>query len=259
MIGGRRACIGAASALIVLSLAACGSTATTAAPPQTSAGPRTTYVAVGGSDAIGSGTDDPLLDAWPQQFFRHSLPLATVFVNAADPRSTVAEAITDQVPLAVTSRPTVVTVWLVSADLLDGTPAATYATQLLQLLTALRRQGATTVLVANVPPLDQLPGYPACRQGGTGTGTGRELRCPAALPDPATLTTTSAAYDQAIAVDAARTGAVLVDLRSAVAASVARGGPSFLDPTGAGLSSAGSSLVAEAFGNRLRASGHQTA
>ena len=93
-------------------------------------GPRTTYVAVGGSDSVGSGTDDPLLDAWPQQFFRRSLPLAAVFVNAGVPGSTVAAAMGDQAPLATSSSATVVTVWLVSADILDGTPPATYGAEL---------------------------------------------------------------------------------------------------------------------------------
>lgn len=250
MTSDRRAGLGVVSVLVILLLAACGSTsAATTTPPQPS-GPRTVYVAVGGSDSVGSGTSDPLVDAWPQQFFRHSLPLDTVFVNAAVPRSTVAEAITDQATLARSSGATVVTVWLVSADLLGGTPAATYASELLQLLTSLRGTGGTTVLVGNVPPLAELPGYPACLAG-TG-GQGRGLRCPATLPSPASLTATAAAYNQAIASDAARSGSVLVDLQAAVSSSSARAGAPFLEPSGADLSTAGSSLVAEAFAIRLR-------
>jgi hypothetical protein len=252
----RRARSVVASVVLVLVLAACGSTATTTSTRPAVTGPRTTYVAVGGSDSVGNGTDDPLLDAWPQQFFRHSLPLEAVFVNAAVPGSTVADAITDQAPLASSLRATVVTVWLVSADLLDGTPASTYATQLLQLLRSLRAQGAT-VLVGNAPPLDQLPGYPACRDG---TGRpGRGLRCPVALPDPATLAATTSAYDQAIAADAAQTGSILVDLQGAVATSVAHGGAPFLDPSGADLSTAGSTLVAQAFGDAVPAGTRHTA
>ncbi len=247
----------AASSVAVLVLAGCGSTGTNSVARAQPAGPRTTYVAVGGSDAVGSGTDDPLLDAWPQQFFRHALPLTTVFVNAAEPGSTVAEAITDQAPLAVSSRATVVTVWLVSGDLLDGTPAPTYGTQLLQLLTTLRGRGTTTVLVGNVPPLAQLPGYPACLSGAVRVDRG--FRCPEELPDAATLTATSAAYDQVIAADAARSGAVLVDLENVVATSVARGGAPFLDPSGADLSTAGSTLVAGAFAAALPAGDRHTA
>ena len=243
--------------LTVVLLAGCGSTTPTATARPRPSGPRTDYVAVGGTDAVGGGTDDPLLDAWPQQFFRHSLPLTAVFVNAAVPGSTVAAAVTDQAPLAASSDATVVTVWLVSADLLDGTPAATYGAQLLRLLTTLRGRGATTVLVGDVPPLDQLPGYPACRNGATHIGRG--LHCPSSLPDPATLAATSAAYDQVIAADAARSGAVLVDLRQVVAASVAAGAAPFLDSSGTDLSTAGSTLVARAFGAALPTGIRQTA
>jgi hypothetical protein len=235
----------------VVGLAACGTTGPTTATRPPAAGPRTTYVAVGGSDDIGGGTEDPLLDAWTQQFFRRSLPLDTVFVNAAEPGATVAEALTDQAPLATTSNATVVTVWLVTADLLDGTPASTYAHQLLQLLTELRTGGAARVLVGNVPPLAQLPGYPACL-GGT-RYVDRGFRCPATLPAPAALQADVAAYDQVIAADAARSGAVLVDLAQAVGASSGDGGAGFLDPSGAGLSTTGSALVARTFGAALPA------
>jgi hypothetical protein len=243
--------------VVMVVLAGCGATGATSTTRPQPTGPRTTYVAVGGSDAVGGGTDDPLLDAWPQQLFRRSLPLTTVFVNAAVPGSTVAAAITDQAPLADSSHATVVSVWLVSADLLDGTPATVYGTGLLQLLTTLRNGGTTTVLVGNVPPLEQLPGYPACRDGATDLGRG--LPCPAVLPDPATLTALSAAYDQVIAADAARSGAILVDVQRAVAASVLRGGAAFLDPSGSDLSTAGSTLVAQTFGQALPAGERHTA
>ena len=246
-----------AAVVVAVLFAACGSTGATAPARSEPTGPPTTYVAVGGSDAVGNGTDDPLADAWPQQFFRHSLPLAATFVNAAVPRSTVAAALGDQAPLATSSGATVVTVWLVAADLLGGTPPATYGTELLQLLTTLRRGGTTTVLVGNVPPLDQVPGYPACRDGATGSGRG--LRCPGVLPGPDTLAATSAAYDQVIAEDSARSGAVLVDLHGAVAASVAHGGAPFLTPSGADLSTPGSTLVARTFGDALAAAGGHTA
>ncbi len=255
MTGVRRVRRTVTTAVIAVLLAGCGPAVARRVPTSDPKGPRTTYVAVGGSDAIGNGTDDPLLDAWPQQFFRHSLPLTSVFINAAEPGATVAEAITDQVPLAISSHATVVTVWLVSADLLDGTPASTYGSELLQLLTTLRGHGTTTVLVGNAPPPDQLPGYPACRIGAVRLGRGEP--CPTTLPTPAVLAANSAAYDEVIAADATRTGAVLVDLQGTVAASVAHGAPPFLDPSGADLSTAGSTLVAQAFSGALPAgSGH---
>ena len=248
----RRARRSAAVLAVAVVLAGCGSTGTTATTRPRSTGPRTTYVAVGGSDAIGGGTDDPLLDAWTQQFFRRSLPLDTVFVNAAVPGATVA---------AGPHRP--------------GTPrphlAGHRGHRVARLGRPPRRQprrrptarsccsssprcahgGTTTVLVGNVPPLAQLPGYPACRGGATRVGRG--LRCPVGAPRlRRPRRPTSAAYDQAIAADAARSGAILVDLQHAVSRIArARGGAAFLDPSGADLSTAGSTLVAQAFGAAL--------
>ena len=241
------------SVVMALSLlaSACGSTSSSTTVPRAVTATPYRYVAVGGTDATGASTGDPLLDAWPQQLFRTSMPLSAVLVNAAVPQETVARALSDQVPTAVASSPTVVTVWLVSGDLLDGTLPSAYAADLLRLLTALRDRGRTTVLVANAPPLDQVPGYPACRDG----AGGRRLTCPLPLPDAAALEERLVAYDTAVATDAAISGAVIVDLHDVVARSVISGAAAFLDANGADLSTAGSTVVAAAFGAALRAAG----
>lgn len=244
----RRWSVGTVVATLAVVTAACGSPSTGTAVHHAKPAPPYRYVAVGGTDATGGATADPLLDAWPQQLFRASMPLAAVLVNAAVPQETVAGAAIDQVPNALAASPTVVTVWLVSGDLLASTPPARYATDLRNLLTALRNGGHTTVLVGNAPPAAELPGIVACQAG----SVRRHLSCPAAVPGPADLEATVAAYNAAIATDAAVTGAVLVDLHSVVSSSVATGGPSVLDPTGADLSTIGSSLVARAFGSSLR-------
>jgi len=240
-------------ALAVLS-SACGSTHSAPVLGHIAGGPPYRYVAVGGTDATGGGTDDPLLDAWPQQLFRASMPLSAVLVNAAVPNETVAQARIDQVSTALASSPTVVTVWLVSGDLLAGTSPSAFQSELLQLLTALRQRGRTAVLVGSAPPLDLVPGYGACRDG---TGPPR-LRCPVPLPDRATLKVRLAAYNASITADAAASGAVVVDLQSAVSRSVAAGTTPFLDATGADLSTVGSTVVAGAFGSALHMALHPT-
>jgi hypothetical protein len=141
----------------------------------------------------------------------------------------------------------VVTVWLVSGDVLAGTSPATYATGIHSLLGTLRNGGRTEVLVGNAPPAAQLPGLVACQAG----GGRRNLRCPATLPDATTVDATVASYNAAIAAAAADTGAVLVDLHAAVASAVAGGKAAVLDPTGADLSTAGSTVVARAFSTAL--------
>src|SRR4051794_15124063 len=75
-------------------------------------GPPVTYVAVGASESVGVGTDDPLREAWPQVLYRNALPRRTVFVNLGIPGATVERALTDEVDQAVALSPTVVTVWL---------------------------------------------------------------------------------------------------------------------------------------------------
>jgi hypothetical protein len=142
----------------------------------------------------------------------------------------------------------VVTVWLVSGDLLAGTPPAVYATDLRNVLTTLRNGGRTIVLVGNAPPPAQLPGIVACQAG----NHQRNLSCPAAVPDPTSLDATVALYNAAIVSDAAATGSVVVDLHAALSSAVAEGGSAVLDPTGGDLSTAGSTLVAQAFGVSMR-------
>jgi hypothetical protein len=93
--------------------------------------------------------------------YRSVLPLDTIFVSLAVSGSTVAEASRDQLPEALELEPTLVTVWLNVNDLLDGVPVAEYEAQLGSLVADLRQGGKARVLVANTPPLDQLPAYTA--------------------------------------------------------------------------------------------------
>jgi len=242
--------VGGTLAVLAVVTSACGSIHSAPVLRHAPAGAPYRYVAVGGTDAAGGGTDDPFLDAWPQQLFRTSMPLSAVLVNASVPNETVAQARIVQVPTALALSPTVVTVWLVSGDLLAGTSPATFRSELLLLLTSLRDRGRTTVLVGTAPPLDQVPGYQACLDG---TGT-RRLQCPDPLPDRATLEVRLAAYNASVSADALVAGAVVVDLQTSVARSAAAAGTApFLDATGADLSAAGSTAVAGAFGSALRA------
>ena len=234
----------------LFSLASCGTPGTpTAVAPVAKP---STYVAIGGSDAVGGGSSDPLLDAWPQLFFRKALPISATFINLAAPNSTVADALADQLPTALASAPNLVTIWLTTADLLAGVPAPTYGAQLAKLVADLRARGAT-VLLGNAPPGNQLPGYRTCVAGTSSGGDGPA--CPTRLPDMTTLEGDVNAYNRVIASDASASGAVLVDLHSAVSASEHGAGPSFLDAAGSDLSPSGDALVASAFASALTAQG----
>jgi lysophospholipase L1-like esterase len=199
------------------------------------------------------GATDSHRNAWTQIFFRTALPRSAVFVNMAVPGSTLAAALAAQVPEAVALSPGVVTVWLNVNDLLHAVTPSSYEADLTKLVTALRRGGATKVLVANTPPLDDLPAYRACLPGATATAT-QGVACPVpgslagAVPGPAVLDAAVDAYNAATARVTAATGAVLVDLHAAGLAARANGTEaSLVSSDGFHPSDAGYALVAKTF------------
>jgi lysophospholipase L1-like esterase len=192
------------------------------------------YVAVGGDETAGRGSGAPLRDAWPQLFFRAALPLNTVFVNFGTARATTADALAGELPDALAQHPTIATVWLDLNDLLAGVAPATYESQLSELVHRLRQGGTTRVLVANVFPLDQLPGlFP-----------GRSATAIAAIV---------AQYNAAIGQVGAREGAIVVDLHMLGEGAVgAHRFPALVDDDGL-PTTLGHAAVAKAFTDALRA------
>lgn len=245
-----------AGACIALAASACTARPPAALAPAkpSPAAPALLYVAVGASESLGVGSTDPQQDAWPQVFLRTALPPSATFVNLAVSGSTLSEALQDQVPRAVGLAPRLVTVWLNVNDILHGVAPPAYQAQLLSLVTALRRGGATTVLVANTPPLDQLPAYQACLAGHPLAG--EAFACSFRLPSPAQIDAVVAAYNAAIAQVVASTGAIGVDLHGAGLAAERNGTEaSLVSPDGFHPSDAGYALVARTFAAALAASG----
>ena len=159
------------------------------------------------------------------------------------PGATVAQALAEELPTTLDARPHLVTVWLNVNDITRGVAVSTYEAQLESLVRQLRRGGQTRVLVANTPPLDQLPAYQA----------GRLL---ADLPAPEDVQEVVARYNAAIAGVVQRQGAFLVDLHAAgMAARAAGTEASFISRDGFHPSTAGHARVAEAFAEVLKASG----
>ena len=196
-------------------------------------GPPSIYVAIGGDETVGLGSNAPLRDAWPQLFFRDALPANTVFVNFGTVGATVADALTDELPDALAQHPTIATVWLNLNDLLAGVAPTTYEAQLQSLVHRLRQGGATRVLVANALPLDEVSGlFP-----------GRPQAATAALV---------AQYNTAVARVAASEGATVVDIHSL--GESAGGGQGLADLVASGglPTTAGHAAVARAFGDALR-------
>jgi lysophospholipase L1-like esterase len=212
------------------------------------------YVAVGASESVGVGLTDPLVNAWTQLLYRGSLKPSAVFVNMAVPDSTALQALQAQVPTAVSLKPSVVTVWLNVNDVLDGVDPAVYGRELGSIVSTLSREGAT-VLVANTPPLQLLPGYLNCLSGQERAT--QTFSCPSPLPSAAALQAEVAAYNAQIALVTSSTGAVLVNLNAAYGRAVrAGGGASLVGPDGINPSNAGQALVAHTFAAALASQTH---
>jgi lysophospholipase L1-like esterase len=211
---------------------------------------RPVYVAVGASETLGFGASNPVRGRWPRVFDRLALPHDMRFVDLGIPGVTVAAALTLEVPAALEESPTVATVWLNVNDLIDGVSPKTYGRQLTELLTKLRRGGETRVLVANTPPLDQLPKFRDCLPDRpTLIGCDHARRG----PTPAALEATVAAYNRATAAAASATGSTVVDLFS-VATRAQRNGTyaSLVASDGFHPSDAGHRAVARAFAAAYR-------
>ena len=239
-----------AAATLALASAACtGGGRAPAGPPVDRLGSAFTYVAIGASETVGVGTDDPLRQAWTQILYRTAMPRNATFVNLGIPGATVAEALADEAPQALALSPALATVWLNVNDLIAGVPPAEYEAQLDRLISTLRGGGATRVLVANTPPLDHLPAYLACHGFlPTPQGCDTTRRLP-----PSAVNRAVAAYNAAIARVAAKDGALLVDLQAAgLAARQAGTEDRLVSSDGFHPNPAGHLLVAETFAAALR-------
>src|ERR1051325_7884705 len=144
-----RAILGAISLVAAITLAACGVQAQAARP--------LTYVAIGASDAVGVGAQNPETDGWVPQFGAHLAPNVRI-VNLGVSGSTLAQALQEQLGPAVDAQPDVVTVWLAVNDLNARVPLEQYSANLDSMLGQLEVTHAR-VLVGNVPDLGRLAAY----------------------------------------------------------------------------------------------------
>jgi acyl-CoA thioesterase-1 len=211
----------------------------TAGPADTSGRPQV-YVAVGASETVGVGADRPATQAWPRVLHDTALRHAR-YVNVGVSGSTVSEALSEQLPRALAADPDVVTVWLAVNDITHLVPVEAYEQQLRTLVHALRRDGRTQVLVANAPPVQDLPAYRACLPGAA-----RKDDCvlpvvPSEAQVTAVVDSFNAAIDRVVRIE----GAVLVDVAER------RGLTRLTSDDGFHPSTRGHRLVARSFAHAL--------
>jgi lysophospholipase L1-like esterase len=230
-----------------LLVAGCSQAPRHSAAPVDAPPARVVYAALGASETVGVGTDDPTRQSFPQRLFQR-LPRSAVLYNFGLPGETTAAALSDELPPALAVQPTLVTVWFNVDDMAAGVAAADYETRLDRLVSALRRDGSTRVLLANSLPLDRLPAYAACRPDPPPGA----VKCPlagATLPPPEELEALVAAYNAAVARVAALRGAVVVDLFAQAAGLEQH--PEYVSADGFHPSAEGAAAIAAAFAAQL--------
>ncbi len=224
------------------------------APPVETPGPPLLYVAVGASETVGIGADEPLRDAWPQVLYRTALPRSATFVNMGIPGATVADALERELPDAVALEPDLATVWLNVNDIIAGVTPSEFERDLGTLVHTLRRGGATRVLVANAPPLDRLPAYLACRPDPPAAAP--PCRLGVELPPPDVVNGLVEDFNAATARVVEREGAHLVDLHAVgMAARQAGIDQALVSNDGFHPNAGGYQRVATAFADVLRKTG----
>jgi len=235
----------AVAVLAGLLLAGCTTGGSAARATPTPEPPAIVYAAIGASETLGIGTDDPTRESFPQRLLQRLGPAATMY-DFGLPSETTAAALKDELPAALAVRPTLATVWLNVDDLIGNVPVSDYEARLDQMVGTLRRAGAR-VAVANTPHLDHLPAYAACRPNAA-PGT----KCPLGaitLPPPDQVEAQVEAYNAAIARVAARQDATLVDLYAA--GEVPDLHPGYVSKDGFHPSAAGALAIAGTFADAL--------
>jgi len=233
-----------AAFLLALLLAACGSgtsssSASRAPTPTPTVKPPVTYVALGASDAVGVGADDPNTQGYVPRIIAR-LPKGSAALNLGINGATLHEALTQELPDAVNAQPTIITVWLVGNDFRDCTPLTQYAADLDALLTQLHQRTHAQIFAANTPQMGALPYF---QQGAPGGGA-----CFAGA-SPRQVNDLAARWNQAINPIITRDGAVLVDLYSSDLASH----PDYVSQDGFHPSSAGYARLADLFWAQITA------
>lgn len=170
------------SALVLL--AGCGGSASASNPSNITTAPRATatatppatygYVAMGASDAVGVGADDPNTQGYVPLLIAE-LPTTVRPLNLGVSGIVLHDALKQELPQAIAAQPKLVTVWLVGNDFRSCAPLTQYGADLDALLTALQTQTHAQVFVANTPDMSLLPYFAqqhaplggACVQGAT--------------------------------------------------------------------------------------------
>ena len=117
-----------------------------------------TYVALGASDAVGVGTNAPGSQGYVPLVAAH-LPKGSHLINLGISGIRLHEALSKEVPLALSTSPDLITIWLVANDFIDGITYTDYMRDLNTLLQQLHADTHARIVMANLPDLTLLPAF----------------------------------------------------------------------------------------------------
>ena len=116
------------------------------------------YVALGASDAVGVGSNQPGSQGYVP-LLAERLPKGSHFVNLGVSGIHLHQALTEELPLALSTSPNLITIWLVANDFVAGVSYNSYMQDLDSLLKQLRAGTHARIVMANLPNLTRLPAF----------------------------------------------------------------------------------------------------
>jgi lysophospholipase L1-like esterase len=117
-----------------------------------------TYVALGASDAVGIGSNIPGSQGYVPLVAAH-LPKGSHVINLGINGIRLHEALSQELPLALSTSPNLITIWLVTNDFIGGVTYDTYLQDLNTLLQELHVSTHARIVMANLPDLSRLPAF----------------------------------------------------------------------------------------------------
>ncbi|HXZ03233.1 MAG TPA: GDSL-type esterase/lipase family protein, partial [Ktedonobacteraceae bacterium] len=117
-----------------------------------------TYVALGASDAVGIGSNIPGSQGYVPLVAAH-LPKGSHVINLGISGIELHAALSQELPLALTTSPNLITIWLVANDFIGGVTYDNYLHDLNILLQQLRVRTHAGIVMANLPDLTRLPAF----------------------------------------------------------------------------------------------------
>ena len=117
-----------------------------------------TYVALGASDAVGVGSNFPGSQGYVPLVAAH-LPKGSHLINLGISGIHLHEALSEELPLALTTSPNLITIWLVANDFVGGVTYDDYMHDLNMLLQQLHMSTHSRIVMADLPDLTRLPAF----------------------------------------------------------------------------------------------------